>query len=133
MIEKAAKAGSLGYFLSEETHNRIMMGIDSLRFLEGLAAYACNAPTASSALDIKDLTGYLQLLLSHTYKPLKSLKFGRWGEVEQAGKAGRPAPLSSPEQQLIQRYRDMSRSDQECLMRVAAAMSATQKRPEAEL
>lgn len=114
-----------GYLLSEEQHCRIMRGIDSLRFLEGLVTTACSA-TVTPTLDLDDLAGYLQLLLEHTYEPLKGLEYQRWAPVPRnaaAPVAAAPAEAVDAEAELLSMYRAMSAADRGHFLRVGQALA----------
>ena len=115
---------TLGYLMSEEQHGRIMRGIDSLRFLEGLLCTAVNAPV-TPCFDLDDLAGYLQLLLEHTYEPLKALEFQSWAPAPRSGpkpNAAAPEPAET-EEELLRLYRAMSQADRRHFLRVGQALA----------
>lgn len=124
----------MGYLMTEDLHNQVMRGIDSLRFLEGLASTAASAPV-KDCLDLDDLAGYLQLLLEHTYKPLKSLAYERWQPAPRtqaatsapAAQAVQPAPPveldPAEEEELLRHYRCLPADDRQHLSRCAEALA----------
>lgn len=125
----------MGYLMSEDLHNQVMRGIDSLRFLEGLASTAASAPV-TACFDLDDLAGYLQLLLEHTYKPLKSLSYERWQPAPRAqaatsAPAAQAAPPAAPveldpaeeEELLLRHYRRLPAGDRQHLRRCAEALA----------
>lgn len=118
----------LGYLMSEDLHNQVMRGLDSLRFLEGLASTAAAAPI-KPGIDMDDLAGYLQLLLEHTYTPLKSLAYERWepaprAQVTPSTPAPPPVELDpSEEEALLRHYRRLPSGDRQHLRRCAEALA----------
>ncbi|WP_313475511.1 hypothetical protein [Stutzerimonas kunmingensis] len=123
-----AASTEIGYLMSEEQHNQVMRGIDSLRFMEGMVSTACSAKV-TPCFDLEDLAGYLQLLLEHTYAPMKSLEFERWSRVVRAvdpsplpPKADSLAPAEE-EDALLRDYRAMEPDDRKHLRRVAEALA----------
>lgn len=125
----------MGYLMSEDLHNQVMRGIDSLRFLEGLASTAASAPV-TPCFDLDDLAGYLQLLLEHTYKPLKSLSYERWQPAPRAqaaasAPAAQAVPPAAPveldpaeeEELLLRHYRRLPAGDRQHLRRCAEALA----------
>lgn len=133
MTRKSTSQG--GYLMSEETYLEIMQGIDSLRFLEGLLCTAINSPV-SPCFDMDDLAGYLQLLLGHTYKPLKALEYQHWQPVPK-GQPLNPAPAAQAvppaasveldpaeeEELLLRHYRRLPAGDRQHLRRCAEALA----------
>jgi hypothetical protein len=121
----------MGYLMSEDLHNQVMRGLDSLRFLEGLATTAAAAPF-KPGVDMDDLAGYLQLLLEHTYMPLKSLAYDRW-EPARGAQTTRCAPAvqavppvesdQAEEEILLRNYRRLPLSDRQYLNRCAEALA----------
>ena len=123
-----------GYLMTEDLHNQVMRGLDSLRFLEALASTAAAAPIRPG-FDIDDLAGYLQLLLEHTYTPLKSLAYERWEPAPraQAAPSAPPAqavPPAAPveldpaeEEELLRNYRRLPAGDRQHLRRCAEALA----------
>ncbi|TRO11771.1 hypothetical protein EQ826_23870 [Ectopseudomonas mendocina] len=132
-MSRQSKA-QMGYLMTEDLHNQVMQGIDSLRFLEGLASTAAAAPI-TPCFDLDDLAGYLQLLLEHTYKPLKSLAYERWEPAPRAQKApsapaAQVAPPAAPveldpaeEEELLRNYRRLAAGDRQHLRRCAEALA----------
>lgn len=121
----------MGYLMSEDLHNQVMRGIDSLRFLEGLASTAAAAPIRP-AFDMDDMAGFLQLLLEHTYTPLKSLAFERWepAPLAQAATCAPAVPAASPveldpaeEEELLRHYRRLPAGDRQHMRRCAEALA----------
>lgn len=124
----------MGYPMSEDLHNQVMRGIDSLRFLEGLASTAAAAPIRP-AFDMDDLAGYLQLLLEHTYAPLKSLEYDRWepaprAQVAPCAPSAKAVPPAAPveldpaeEEELLRHYRRLPPGDRQHLRRCAEALA----------
>lgn len=123
----------LGYLMTEDLHNQVMRGLDSLRFLEGLASTAAAAPIRP-AFDMDDLAGYLQLLLEHTYTPLKSLAYERWEPATRAQAApsappaqavqpAAPVELDPAEEELLRNYRRLPAGDRQHLRRCAEALA----------
>lgn len=114
----------MGYLMSEDLHNQIMSGIDSLRLLEGLVSTSCSAPV-TPCFDLEDLAGYLQLLLVHTYKPMKSLECQRWapgGDEHREPPEEKAAPVKG-EAELLRDYRAMPDDDRKHLRRCAEALA----------
>ena len=129
MTTKSTSQG--GYLMTEETYLEIMQGIDSLRFLEGLLCSVVNNKTIPQ-FDLDDLAGYLQLLLGHTYKPLKALEYQHWQPVPKgqplnpapAAQAVPPAELDPAEEELLLRhYRPLPAADRQHLRRCAEALA----------
>ena len=118
----------LGYLMTEDLHNQVMRGLDSLRFLEGLASTAAAAPIRP-AFDMDDLAGYLQLMLEHTYTPLKALAYERWEPAERAQVAPcePPAPPVeldiAEEEELLRYYRALPDDDRKHVRRCAQALA----------
>jgi hypothetical protein len=121
----------MGYLMSEDLHNQVMRGLDSLRFLEGLATTAAAAPI-NPCFDMDDLAGYLQLLLEHTYTPLKSLAYDRWEPAPRAQTSPCvPAAETVPpveldraeEEELLRNYRRLPLGDRQHLRRCAEALA----------
>lgn len=111
----------LGYLMSEELHNKVMRGLDSLRFLEGLVS-----DSRSGSIDQDDLGGYLQLLLENTYKPLKSLAYQRWAPVLDDHHVKDEEPPSAPvdeEVELLRHYRALPDDDRKHMRRCAQALA----------
>ena len=133
MTRKSTSQG--GYLMSEETYLEIMQGIDSLRFLEGLLCSVVNNTTIPQ-FDLDDLAGYLQLLLGHTYKPLKALEYQHWQPVPK-GQPLNPAPAAQAvppaasveldpaeeEELLLRHYRRLPAGDRQHLRRCAEALA----------
>lgn len=127
MTRKSTSRG--GYLMSEEAYLEIMTGIDSLRFLEGLLCTVLNNKTIPQ-FDLDDLAGYLQLLLGHTYTPLKALEYQHWQPVPK-GQPLAPAPaapaaeLEPAEEELLllQHYRQLPAGDRQHLRRCAEALA----------
>lgn len=133
MTRKSTSQG--GYLMSEETYLEIMQGIDSLRFLEGLLCSVVNNKTIPQ-FDLDDLAGYLQLLLGHTYKPLKALEYQDWQPVPK-GQPLNPAPAAQAvppaasveldpaeeEELLLRHYRRLPAGDRQHLRRCAEALA----------
>lgn len=125
-----ASTSLAGYLMTEDTYLEIMQGVDSLRFLEGLASSAASART-TPGFDLDDLAGFLQLLLTHTYKPLKALEYQRWEPVPRpkaAPLAAKPAPPVEPdsaeeEELLLRHYRGLPAGDRQHLRRCAEALA----------
>lgn len=110
-----------GYLLCEDTHSQIMRGLDSLRLLEGLACSASNSAHRSE-IDMEELAGFLQLLLSQTRQPLKGLRWAQWVEIKQGEdftKDARPAE----EEGLLRNYRALPSSDRRHVSRCAEALA----------
>lgn len=129
MTRKSTSQG--GYLMTEETYLEIMQGIDSLRFLEGLLCTSINAPVAP-CFDMDDLAGYLQLLLSHTYKPLKALEYQSWQPAPKcqsipSAPAAQPAPPvelePAEEEELLRHFRSLPAGDRHHLRRCAEALA----------
>lgn len=119
----------LGYLMSEDVYSQVMQGIESMRFLEGLASTAASARIAPG-FDLHDLVGYLQLLLTHTYAPLKALDYQHWELVPRQDKRNAAPPVDAgeldpveEEEQLLRDYRRMLTSDRKHLLRCAAALA----------
>lgn len=111
----------LGYLMSEELHDKVMRGLDSLRFLEGLVS-----DSRSGSIDQDDLGGYLQLLLENTYKPLKSLAYQRWAPVLDDHRVKAEEPPSAPadeEVELLRHYRALPDDDRKHMRRCAQALA----------
>ena len=128
MTRKSTSQG--GYLMTEETYLEIMQGIDSLRFLEGLLCSVVNNKTIPQ-FDLDDLAGYLQLLLGHTYKPLKALEYQHWQPVPRpqpkaaplAAKSAPPVELDpAEEEELLRNYRRLPAGDCQHLRRCAEAL-----------
>jgi hypothetical protein len=124
-----------GYLMNEDTYQEIMQGIDSLRFLEGLLCSVVNNKTIPQ-FDMDDLAGYLQLLLGHTYKPLKALEYQHWKPVPKgqpltpalAAQTAPPAPPAEldpaeEEELLLRHYRCLPPGDRQHLSRCAEALA----------
>ena len=113
-------APEMGYLMREELHDKVMCGLDSLRFLEGLVSDA-----RSSSIDRDDLAGYLQLLLENTYKPLKSLEYQRWAPAgdDRVRAEAKEAPTVDDEAELLRDYRAMQEDDRKHLRRCAEALA----------
>ena len=123
-MSRQSKA-QMGYLMTEDLHSQVMLGIDSLRFLEGLASTAASAPV-TPCFDLDDLAGYLQLLLEHTYKPLKSLAYERWqpAPVAQSATSAPPGELDlSEEEELLRNYRRLPIDDRKHMRRCAEALA----------
>ena len=126
----SASTSQGGYLMTEETYLEIMQGIDSLRFLEGLLCTAINSPV-SPCFDMDDLAGYLQLLLGHTYKPLKALEYQHWKPVPKGQPLAPAAPPALPveldpaeeEELLLRHYRRLPAGDRQHLRRCAEALA----------
>lgn len=117
-------ATQMGYLMSEEMHNQVMRGLDSLRFMEGMVSTACSAKV-TPCFDLEDLAGYLQLLLEHTYIPLKSLGYESWtrdGRHETPPAQNCSAPAEE-EEALLRDYRAMQAQDRQHLRRAAEALA----------
>ena len=132
MTRKSTSQG--GYLMTEETYLEIMQGIDSLRFLEGLLCSVVGKATPQ--FDLDDLAGYLQLLMGHTYKPLKALEYQHWQPVPkgqpltpapaaQAVPSAQPAELDPVEEEelLLRYYRRLPAGDRQHLRRCAEALA----------
>lgn len=113
-------APEMGYLMREELHDKVMRGIDSIRFLEGLVS-----DSRSSSIDRDDLAGYLQLLLENTYKPLKSLEYQRWAPAgdDRARAEEKEASPVDDEAELLRDYRSMQEDDRKHLRRCAEALA----------
>lgn len=126
-MSRQSKA-QMGYLMTEDLHNQVMRGIDSLRLLEGLASTAAAAPIAP-AFDLDDLAGYLQLLLEHTYTPLKSLAYERWQPAPRAQVAPSEPPDPpveldiAEEEELLRYYRALPDDDRKHMRRCAEALA----------
>jgi hypothetical protein len=118
-----AIAPRTGYLLCEDSHNQVMRGLDTLRFLEGLATSASNSPHRAE-VDMEDLAGFLQLLLSQTRDPLKRLEYSRWLEADRPAKE-HAAPLDEAERQLIEHFRKMETGDRAHLSRFAQVLAGS--------
>lgn len=122
-----------GYLMSEETYLEIMQGIESLRFLEGLACMAAGSRLNSTPqFDVDDMAGYIQLLLLHTHKPLKALEYQHWQPVPRpqpkaaplAAKSAPPVELDpAEEEELLRNYRRLPAGDRQHLRRCAEALA----------
>lgn len=122
-----------GYLMSEETYLEIMQGIESLRFLEGLACMAAGSRLNSTPqFDVDDMAGYIQLLLLHTHKPLKALEYQHWQPVPRpqpkaaplAAKSAPPVELDiAEEEELLRYYRALPDDDREHVRRCAEALA----------
>ena len=125
-----------GYLMSEETYLEIMQGIESLRFLEGLACMAAGSNLSHTPqFDVDDLAGYIQLLLLHTHKPLKALEYQHWQPVPK-GQPLNPAPAAqavppaasveldpAEEEELLRNYRRLPAGDRRHLRRCAETLA----------
>lgn len=124
-MSSQATAPRQGYLLCEDTHSQIMRGLDSLRLIEGLACSASNSAHRSE-IDMEELAGFLQLLLSQTRQPLKGLQWAQWVEIKQVAPPlttpTTPSDLTPEEQQLLLWHRQMPSSDREHLLGVVEAM-----------
>ena len=129
-----ASASQGGYLMNEDTYQEIMQGIDSLRFLEGLACMAAGSSLSHTPqFDVDDLAGYIQLLLLHTHKPLKALEYQHWQPVPRpqrkaAPLAAKPAPpveldTAEEEELLLRNYRRLPSGDRQHLRRCAEALA----------
>lgn len=107
----------IGYLMSEDLNSQVMLGINSLRFLADLASTAAAAPIRPG-FDMDDLASYLQLLLEHTYTPLKSLPYERWQQPEPS-----PVELDPSEEELLRNYRRLPAGDRQHLRRCAEALA----------
>jgi hypothetical protein len=116
------KTVALGYILSDAEHQRLARAVDTMRFLEGLAATACSS-TVTSAIDIEDLTGYLQLLIEEMRPTLKGLQFGRWEVSREKGED--QLMVNAEEEELLRLYRQLGGGDQKHLSRLAQALSVS--------
>lgn len=135
MTSKSTSQG--GYLMSEEVHEEVMQGLDSLRFLEGLACMAAGTGLSGTPqFDVDDLAGYIQLLLRHTYKPLKALEYQHWqpvpkGQPLNPAPAAQAVPPAAPveldpaeeEELLLRDYRRLPASDRQHLRRCAEALA----------
>lgn len=130
----SASTSQGGYLMTEETYLEIMQGIDSLRFLEGLACMAAGSNLSHTPqFDVDDLAGYIQLLLLHTHKPLKALEYQHWQPVPRpqqkaAPLAAKPAPpveldTAEEEELLLRNYRRLPSGDRQHLRRCAEALA----------
>jgi hypothetical protein len=117
-------ATQLGYLMSEEMHNQVMRGLDSLRFMEGMVSTACSAKV-TPCLDLEDLAGFLQLLLEQTYTPLKSLDYQDWTRPvrQDLPKLQNEFAPAEEEDALLRDYRAMLPEDRQHLRRVAGALA----------
>lgn len=127
----------MGYLLSEETYQEVMQGLESLRFLEGLACMAAGSRLNSTPqFDVDDMAGYIQLLLLHTHKPLKALEYQHWqpvpkGQPLNPAPAAQAVPPAAPveldpaeeEELLLRHYRRLPAGDRQHLRRCAEALA----------